>query len=224
MEGLPDNQAESESQPTVQIIKKSFFQTKKGISILVVGCAVTIFIILLITLNYFQFIFLPLSSLPQKMTLNCPLLNQDCSQSQSVKLNDKPAIGYQLPPQSKVINPTKISDIRQFILPPFEKNSPIGINQSFIVGNTCYTITYTVPYDANIATVNILPLSIGAQIITLGSQVIKVEDKDLNLVLQLQKRPLESGGKTEQQKCPVYSLDSTRFGEYEQINMNLFKK
>ncbi len=207
--------------PTVVLAQKRFWQTKKGLAALTLPLALILFAILMIALNYFDVIFLPLYSLPKKLLITCPI--QDCSKNNPVSFNDKVAAGYNVASKSAVLNPIKIVDTKQFILPPFTKEDPIGLHQSFIWGDSCYTITYTVPPDANISQITKLPLNSGSQIISLGVQSIKISNQSLNLILQIQKRPLEKG-KTDQEKCPVYSLDPAKIGPYQQITTDLFKK
>ena len=211
--------------PTVVFKEKGFFETTKGKTILVTGLGTILFVILLISLNYYDVIFLPLTFLPQKLAIPCPLQGQNCSKvdTKVVTFQEKPAVGYKAPTSTKIVNPIKIVDSRQFILPPYTKNDPIGLNQSFIVGNICYTITYTVPNDSNISSVQMLPLKDGAQLISLGSEIIKLGKDDLNVLLQLQKRPLQQG-KTDREKCPVYNLDPSKYGQYENINSVLKPK
>lgn len=208
-----------EPKPIVVFSEKSFFETIKGKTILVTGVGTILFLILLISLNYYDVIFLPVTFLPQKLSISCPFLSQNCNKEDTkiVTFQDKPAAGYKLASNSAVINPVEIVDSRGFILPPFTKTDSIGLNQSFIFGNMCYTITYTVPYDSKIAQINKLPLDQNSEIITLGSGLIQINKQDLNLILQIQKRPLQNG-ETDQQKCPVYSVDPSDYGQYENIN------
>ncbi len=210
------------SQATVQIVKKSFFINKKRLTILATVIALISFVILMIIMNYFDII----SSLvfpSQKLLINCPIAGQTCNQTTAIEFNNQPAAGYIVASKSAVLSPVKIVDTRQFVLPPFRQEDPIGLNQSFILGDSCYTITYTVPNDAKIAQITKLPLNKSSQIITLGSELIKINNQSLNLILQIQKRPLEKG-KTDLEKCPVYYLDPKNFGPFEQITPDLFKK
>lgn len=212
-----------ELKPTVELAQKRFWQTKKGVAALASPLALVLFIILMVILNYLDVIFLPLSSLPKKLSLSCPIKDQNCQQNTPVNLDNKTAAGYKLATASAVINTVKAVDHKTFVLAPFGKEDPIGLNQSFILGNTCYTITYTLPFDSKIASLEKLPLSLGTQLISIGSESIKLNNLDLNLILQVQKRPLGEG-KTDQEKCPVYNLRSEEFGGYQQITPDLFKK
>lgn len=212
---------ENTSEPTIQIVKRGFWLTKKRLTILATLIGLISFVILMITLNYFDII-VPFISLPQKLLIACPIAGQNCTQPTPIKFNNQPAAGYKVASKSAVLNPIKIVDTKQFVLPPFRQEDPVGLNQSFILGDSCYTITYTVPYDAQIAQITKLPLNKSSQIITLGSESIKINNQDLNLILQIQKRPLENG-QTDQEKCPVYNLDPANFGEHQQITSDLFK-
>lgn len=155
-------------------------------------------------------------------SFDCGILSPEAGAGEYIEFNTKPATGCNLTSQSEVISPVNIVDTKQFILPPFRQEDPIGLNQSFILGDSCYTITYTVPYDSEIVQITQVPLNKGSKIITLGSASFKVEDKDFNLILYLQKRPLENG-QTDHQKCPVYNIDPANFGEHQQITSDLFK-
>lgn len=202
--------------PTEIFITKGFFETAKGKTLLATILGIIISVILMITLNYYEVIFLPLSFLPEKLAIPCPIQGQTCNKSDTkvVNFNQKIAIALKVTPATKIVNPVQVVDSRQFILPPYTKNDPIGLNQSFIMGNICYTLTYTVPNDSNISRVQLLPLKSGAQLITLGSEIIKLGKDNLNVLLQLQKRPLGSGT-TDQQKCPVYNVDPSKYGQYQ---------
>ena len=217
------NGADFQDKPTVQIINPHFWQTKKGLSFLAASLALIIFVILLILLNYLDILLLPFGFLPQKLIISCPIKNADCGKNQTITLNNYPAIGYKVASSSSIVTPIKIVDTKQFASSPFRKEDPIGLYQSFILGDNCYTITYTVPYDSDIAKITKLPLNSGTSIINLGSESIQISSQSLNLILQIQKRPVNQNAKTDAQKCHVYNIDPKNFGTFEQIQSNIFR-
>ncbi len=212
-----------QNQPAVLIIHPHFWQTKKGLSIFATILAVIIFLILLIFFNYLDILLLPFTFLPQKFIISCPIKSNDCGKSQTITFNNYPAIGYKIATSSSIVTPVKIVDTKQFASSPFRKEDPIGLYQSFILGGNCYTITYTVPFDSNIAQITKLPLNAGTSVITLGSESIEINSQRLNLILQIQKRPVNQNAKTEAQKCPVYNIEPKDFGRFEPIQSNIFR-
>lgn len=197
------------SQPQVFITKENFFQTAKG-KALTAALATVIFIISAVTLNYFVF--------SRKLTLSCPIQGQNCKQNKPIIFNNNPAAAFKLPAGSKIVSPVEVLDTKQFILPPFTEDALIGLYQSFILGDICYTLTYTVPSDSTIERITTLSLNSNSQLITTGSRSIKIGNEDLNLILQIQKRLLDKNAKTDTQKCPVYYVDPKDYGEFDQIS------
>lgn len=227
-----DDSEENIPVPKVEYIRKTFFETTLGkalIFALIFGS-----IIILFVLDFFNIIsIIPKNQKEQiqnstikNLNLLCPVAGFDCGKTKPVKINNQPATGFELPKQSKVISPIAVADVKQFIQSPFQPKSPVGLNQSFVAGDQCYTITYTVPSDANISTITTLPLLGGFQLIILGSDFLNIENsKDLNLAIQLQRRKIPSSDlkKSDQEKCPVYNLKQDQYGNYETIIPDVFK-
>ncbi len=222
------NEPEKSAEPNVQIIRKSLLQRLSEKETLIPLALILAILTLILTLNFFEVINIPfLDSLPKstvRLVLKCPTPT-GCNQGKIITFENSPALGYQLPEKSNVVSVTKALDSRQFIQAPYTKDSPIGLNQSFIWGDSCYTITYTVPSDSVITPIIKLPIQNSFQIIQIGSDSIKLKDQSLNLVMQLQKRPLDKStiGKADHVRCSVNNVWPTQYGSFEPIEGNLFR-
>lgn len=111
----------------------------------------------------------------------------------------------------------EVVDSKRFVIQSYEKENPIGLYQSTIAGDDCYTLTYLVPSQTNIRKIDLLPLEMGTLIATASAKLIEVEGDKANLIVQLQKRPLDNSdpAKPDYEKCPVINPKSTDFGEYQ---------
>lgn len=180
------------------------------------------FIVGIISLIAFLFIkFNKLNQKPNapflgKLKFACPVARDLCKQGKVSSLNNQPAISYNLPSATKVTTPDAVIDSLQFKASPYRPEDPIGLYQSFISGNDCYAFTYTISSDSTIEKIDLLPLAKGSTIITTGT-------KQDNLIIQLQKRPMEpSLTQPDFKRCSVVNLKPKDFGQYVEIDTNIF--
>lgn len=218
------NNEEKEVKPEVLINSNPW--SKKNIA-LAASASVGVLFFSLLALNFLGIISYPafLSTFLYPKKLTCPIQNIDCNTGKQVEFQKNPAVSYNLPEKSKIVAPIEIVDTKQFVLAPYKQDDPIGLYQSFILGNDCYTISYIVPSNAQINKIGVIPLIAGSQLITLSSDYIKIGNENANLILQLQKRSINKSPntKTESEKCPVYNVNPQDFGQYVKIDQETFK-
>lgn len=202
-----------ELQPTVQIIKKSFWQTKKGMAILALGLAIVIFSLLAIG----GLIFLPkkpavnLSSTPVKitiipenygfkagsLTLSCPVESAFCNSQKEVLLNNNnnSALSYKAASESAVLNLTKVESIENIAVLENKKTGKKYFYESTVSkdGSSCYTIAYTLPQDATFGDILNLPAVKNAKIATLGTKTFEIEGSQANVIIQVRNSPIDPG-------------------------------
>lgn len=197
------------------------------------------------TLNYFNILplsrtFPLLSSLPQNQTqppsrkpkatpdyLYCPFGfgNKLCKEGVSIKYKNNPAIAWKAPVGTKILSVSDAVDSSQFVGEPYTTKSPRGLYQSFISGNYCYTLTYTLPNNTILESISLLPLEPGVNLaLASGNSVFtNTTGQDFSLILQMQRREIRSKtGEPEFLKCATTNLKSSDFGEYQKLNINNF--
>lgn len=218
MDGSDDQEIEK---PMVQVFNKGFFETIKGKLVLATGAGVMLFVILVVSLNYFDVIsssrlaFLPkkatdLSSTPVKitlipenygfkageLTLNCPVESAFCNSQKLIQLDTKDAVAYKAASGSAVLNLSDIATLENIAVLENKQTGRKYFYESSISkdGKSCYTITYTLPDDAIFQ--NILDLEFlnnkGA-FANLGSQTFKIEGSELNVLIQVRNTPIDPG-------------------------------
>lgn len=207
-------------QPEVQIIQKSFFQTKKGLTALAIGLAVIIFLILLITLNYFdvlspaQLAAFPkrppsnatstavrITLIPQnygfragELTLSCPVDSAFCQSQKLVKVNQANAVVYKAASGSAVLDLNQVGSLDNMAVLTNQKTGKKYFYESTVSkdGKSCYTIAYTLASDATFA--NLLDLQSFLQnnrIATLGQETFEIEGQTANVLIQVRNSPMD---------------------------------
>lgn len=206
------------------------------------------FILILLILNYFNILslsqifpgqlgFLPHRPLSQsrigKQTIisptpkppikpSCPVEEKFCDSAKEMTYNGNPALSFDLPSGTEVKTVTEIHDSTSFSIRSKKYNAK-GLYQSYIENDICYTLTYLFPFDVEFRKFDEVPLQEGFTVASASSKVINLEDgENIKLLLQLQKRPLETEV-PDAQKCRVANLTPKDFGEYQKITKNIFK-
>ena len=166
--------------PKVEIVSNSFLQSTQGKLITIIGISILLFILVIIILNYLRVISLTqLSFLPKKsvsttsklievpitpeaegfrageLTFKCPLESKFCSSSKLQNTNSSYSISYKASSSSAVLNITKIPSLDNIAVSVDEKAGKKYFYESVLSKNTseCYTILYTLPYDAVFANI-----------------------------------------------------------------------
>ncbi len=223
-----------------------------GLLFLEVGLAEVfsvIFVLLLFfgILNYFEILpisesFPFLSFLPQSQRISqqtnfspaptasslifsCPVPKEYCISAKEIVYNNNPALAYNLPQETQAKTIVPVVDSIPFVLQPYKKGNPIGFYQSHIYNNYCYTVTYTFPFDTKVRKITSVPLEKGSIIATVSSSFITLGEEKQNLILQIQKRPINPNTKAKPdfQRCPVINLNSKDFGEYLHIKKDMLQ-
>lgn len=212
---------DQELQPTVQIIRKSFFQTKKGLTTLATSLALIIFVTLVISLNYFDIIspsqlaFLPkrfftnansnpvsLTLLPQnygfkagELTLGCPVDSAFCQSERLVKVNKQDAVSYKAAANSAILNLSQISSLENVAVLTNKDTGKKYFYESVVSKDgSCYTIAYTLPSDATFGNIlDLKTLLMDKRVATLGSETFTVEGEEANVLIQVRNSPLDPG-------------------------------
>lgn len=221
MDGLPD-QNQPQVKPDVLLTQKSFFQTKKGLSVLATVLGLAVFAILAVGLNYYDVIsltrlsFLPkrpatnLSGTPVKitlisenyglkageLTLNCPVESVFCSSRKLVNLGKKDAASFKAASGSAVLNLTQVSGLENIAVFTNKQVGKKYFYESTVSkdGKSCYTIAYTLPADAIFQ--NILNLEIlnnKGPIAKLGSETFQAANEEANVLIQVRNSPMDPG-------------------------------
>lgn len=158
------------------------------------------------------------------LSLRCPVTNDLCQSGKSVEYNGNPALIFNLPKNTKVTTMEEATDARQFASPPYRKDSPRGFLSTILADNSCYTLTYTFPADVNIAKFDLLPIAPGTRIASSSANLIKINDDNASLIVQLQKRSLDPATKDQPDyiRCTVTNLQSKDVGEYQKLDTKTF--
>lgn len=204
MDGIPAPPA----QPTVQIIKKSFLETKIGKALLIC-ISITLFIIFIVGLNYFNVLSPNISGTPVKitlvpenygfkageLTLGCPVESAFCKSQKLVNLQNIDTVAYKAASNSGVINVTEITSPDNIGILTDRKAGKKYLYESIVSadGASCYTIAYTLPQDAVFQ--NILDLEIinKGHLAILGSKTFQLEGRDANVLIQIRSTPMDPG-------------------------------
>lgn len=210
MDGLID-QNQPQAQPDVPLIQKSFFQTKKGLTVLATVVGLIVFAVISLT----GLSFLPkrpstnLSGTPVKitllpenygfkageLTLNCPVESAFCNSRKLVNLERKDAVSFKAASGSAVLNLAPISSLENIAVLTNSKLGKKYFYESVVSkdGTFCYTISYTLPSDANF--INLLDLKSinNSKIALLGKQTFEVEGEASNVLIQVRNSPQDPG-------------------------------
>lgn len=203
------NQPQAQAEPDLPLAQKSFFQTKKGLSILAGLLGFSIFALLAV------FLFLPkrpsvnLSSSPVKitlvpqnygfkageLTLNCPVESVFCTSRKLVSLDEKDAVSYKAASGSSLLSVAKVPDLENIAV---LTNSALGkkfFYESVVSkdGKSCYTIFYTLPSDTDFANLLDLKSINESRIAILGKGTFEVENEVSNVLIQIRNTPQDPG-------------------------------
>lgn len=162
---------------------------------------------------------------PQKLALSCPLAS-GCAVGVVTTYQAHPAFAIKLAEGTKIASAAAVVDSVTFVKQPFiEGKSPRGFYQSFIKGESCYTLTYTLPASSTLAKIELLPLERGYRLATSSASLIEEKGEGIyNFFLQLQKRPLEgSENDPDFQRCRVTNLTPAEFGQYQPLSISSFQ-
>ena len=203
-------------------IKKSFFQTKKGQSVLAAALAVILFTLIALGLNYFNLInlsrltFLPkkgpvvltgtavnISLLPQNygfrvgdLTLNCPLQSTFCNSQKLTSINKADVLLYKANPGASVSASIKVPDLANIAVGEDKGKGKKYFYESVVSkdGASCYTISYTLPSDATFGDILSLPNMEKAQVFAiLGKNTFTVGRNEANVLVQVRNTPIDHG-------------------------------
>lgn len=196
--------------PTVQIFNKGFFETRKGKAVLLLCISIILFVILIISLNYFKVLSPNVSGTPVKITLvpenygfkageltmDCPVESSFCKSQKLVKVKNADTVGYRAASKSAVVNVNKIPNLENIAVLTNPQTGKKYFYESIVSadGKSCYTIAYTLPQDAifqNILDLDFLNKKGGFA--NLGSQTFKIEGGELNVLIQVRNTPMETG-------------------------------
>ncbi len=214
-------QNQPQDKPDLPLAQKSFFQTKKGLSVLASILGLIVFTLLIVGLNYYDVVslsrlpFLPkrppvnLSSTPVKitlipqnygfkageLTLNCPVESAFCSSKRLVSIGKKDAVSYKAASGSSVLTLVKLPDLENIAV---LTNPALGkkfFYESVVSkdGKSCYTISYTLPSDANFANLFDLKSINESKIAILGNGTFEVENETSNVLIQVRNTPQDPG-------------------------------
>lgn len=196
MDGLSENQ--TEVQPTVQVVQKNFFQTRKGLVIIATFAAVLIFSILAFSLNP------PLKiTLSEnygfkvgQLTLSCPVEAAFCPSQRLISINKTDAISYKAASGSAVLDLAQVPNLENIAVLTNREKDKKYFYESVISNDSksCYTIAYTLPSDTEFA--NILHLESflkEKKVATLGSDIFEAEGEEANVLIQVRNTPMDPG-------------------------------
>lgn len=200
------------------------------------GIASLLGVLLLLLLNFLGV--LPLSSffglgggglkagvLTPEAGFSCPVPGDLCGEGKQVIWNGSPALSYSLPAGTFVYAISGVGDSKEFSSDPFEKTKYRGVWQAAQVGDDCYTATYIFPYDAGVRRFK-PPLEKGEKIANLSPADINLGGEKVNLVIELQRRKLETDQNVLQSTigptCGIGDLQPSQFGEYLKLDPSVF--
>ncbi len=213
---------EDTPKPEVVFKQRNFFQTKKGITLLTTFGGILFFVILVISLNYFDIISpVQLSSLPKKpvnysatgtplkitlvpenygfkagdLTLNCPVESSFCPSQKLTNIEQKDTVSYKAASGSAVSNLTPPSSLENIAVTT-KKDGKKYFYESVVAkdGTSCFTIAYTLPQDATFTNIlDIGSLLKNQKVATLGSDTFQVGGTDANVLVQIRNTPMDPG-------------------------------
>lgn len=205
MDDLSDNQNEA-PEPTIVIAKKNFFQTKKGLSIMITALAVAIFLGVWFVLNPKTNLTgtpIKITLLPEnygfragELTMDCPVESAFCSSQKLVSVNKADAVAYKAASGSAVLNLKEVPSLENIAVLTNTQTNKKYFYESVVSSNgkSCYTIAYTLPSDATFG--DLLSLPGGGSdttIATLGAQKIQVNGEESSVIIQVRNTPMDPG-------------------------------
>lgn len=208
-----DGNNQAVDQPTVQIFRKSFFNTKKGKAVLILCISIILFVILIVILNYFNVMSKKATSLsytPVKitlisenygfkageLTLDCPVESAFCKSQKLINLRNIGTVGYKAASKSAVLNLTKISHLENIAVLTNKQASKKYFYESVISkdGKSCYTIAYTLPEDVTFQNIlNLESFNNKGAIARLGSATFEAANEEANVLIQVRNTPMDPG-------------------------------
>lgn len=201
---------QSVDQPTVQIIQKSFFETKKGKAALFLSISTILFVILIVGLNYFDVLSPNASGTPVKitlisenygfkageLTLDCPVESIFCKSQKLVNVRNIDTVTYKAASESAVLNLTNVPNLENIAVLTNKQAGKKYFYESVVskTGDSCYTIAYTLPSDATFQNLlNLEALGKRGTIAQLGSQTFQVANEEANVLIQVRNTPMDPG-------------------------------
>jgi len=210
-------------------------------AVIIVGVEIFIIFILsiglLFVLNYFRifplsemnpalFGLFPVKSITNEILVNqteifsCPVPLEFCDKGMEVEFNGEPALIYDIDSGSDV-------DTLSFYVLQTKKyalNSMHGFSQTFIYNNFCYTASYLFSSDSKLEPLDEFSLGPDAKLSVAGEEDFFIAGKRGNVLIQLQKRPLDQHlvAKKEVESCTLIDREKEEYGEYERLNNAFF--
>lgn len=131
-------------------------------------------------------------SVSNKIGLTCPVEDKSCTSKQDIMMKGTFALGYKAPVNSIVVSTAKISGSNYQGLSHNLTKKQKQVIESVQADNYCYTVIYTLPDDAVLASIFDIPLNLARRAIaTLGSKFLDISDQDVNVLVQIQKSPID---------------------------------
>ncbi len=199
---------EDSPKPEVLVKPKNFFQTRAGISLISSLGFILLFIIVVISLNYFKTT--NLSGTPLKITLvpenygfkvgdlslNCPVESSFCKSQKLINLSKKDTVTYKAASGSAVSSLITIPSLENIAVSEDRKKQKKYFYESVVTkdGKSCYTIAYTLPSDATFSNIlDIDSLLKNKKVATLGSDTFQVGADEANVLIQIRNTPMDPG-------------------------------
>lgn len=155
-----------------------------------------------------------------KSSLSCPTEQSFCKEGKIVKYGGSNTLAFILPKEATVKSITDASDSQEFIAQDRK-----GVRQTFESEDTCFTITYILPADARIETVQGASVKEGDLLASVGAETLPNVEEKINLLIQVQKIPIPEikAEQTQLPACSVINLRSQNFGQYVNLTLEDFK-
>lgn len=125
------------------------------------------------------------ANIASQIGLGCPVEDKFCSTKIDTKSNGYFAQGYLAAPKSFVTSKLKAIASGSTSLSHDLTENKKRYFESVQMDNQCYAIIYTFPDDAAFSGI------LERVIATLGSKLFKISDSDLNVLVQIQKNPID---------------------------------
>lgn len=155
------------------------------------------------------------------LSLSCPAPKEFCQNPQVLPFRGNPALGFSLPARAEIKAIAPIVDFNSFAITGQQRVK--GIWQSFINQDTCFTATYTFPFETNATKIELLPQSQGFILGRVNDTFIA--GLDVNLIVQLQRRRMDKSteGQPTFRRCSVTNLRQGDFGPYHYLDGSIFR-
>lgn len=158
-------------------------------------------------------------TLGKDIALTCPVPGDLCKTGEKIDFNGNPALAYNLPTSTLITSLAPIVDYKNFSTDPSQDGGYMGIWQTSVLGEDCYTFTYMIPLSSTYRKVNSLPSREGESIAGVGEGYVK---DNFNFILQAQKREKDSAD-PESRECKLGNLQPSEFGVYQIFDAEVFR-